>query len=79
MNRIFKVALTAAGIACLIMGAYFFIQVIWNNYWNDTAFRAVNILVTFAGITFIALAQVIRNQEKIIRLLENGKDGKDNV
>ena len=79
MNRIFKVALVAAGIACLIMGVYFFIQVIWNNSWNDTTFRAVNILVTFMGITFIALSQVIKNQEKIIRLLERRKDGGDNV
>jgi hypothetical protein len=79
MNRKLNAALFAAGIVCLAMALYYFAQVVWHGLWSDTPFRTVNILLTFMGITFMALAKIIGSQEKIIRLLENRKKGNDNV
>jgi len=71
MNKL-RVVLFTSGVVCILFGIFYFVQVVMLSRWDDTPFRTVIILLVLGGLLLIGICQILRNQEKIISLLQSG-------
>jgi hypothetical protein len=73
-GKIARTALYFAGVASILLSIYYFFQIIWGDLWFDTPFRTVQAIMFFGGVILIVLGKILKNQERIIRLLGSDKE-----
>ncbi|MCL2398046.1 MAG: hypothetical protein FWC93_08290 [Defluviitaleaceae bacterium] len=72
-----RIVLFISGLLTFAMGTfYFFYHVVAHGRWDDTPMRIVIIILFFWAICSFTLCRIIKNQEEIMRLLqEKESDG----
>ena len=74
MSKIISTVLFVTGLILVGMSLYYIVQIVRLDLWDDVIFRVVSMLAFIGGGVFVGLSQALRNQQKVIELLQRREE-----
>ena len=73
INKVFQIFLNIFAFGLFAFVIVYWVNLLSNNLWDDKQIRIIIMVLTIGAVSCAALARIIRNQDRIIKQLENHK------
>jgi len=70
MSKVIVHTLFVAGLILVGMSLFYIFQIVRLSLWEDVIFRVVSVMAFIGGGIFVGLSRVLKNQAKIVQLLQ---------